>query len=562
LTDCAPPVCPVRQYAEDVTAGRIPAGKWVRLAAARHLRDLADGPARGLRWDADAAAHACEFFRFLRHSKGRWNAQVFDLSPWQSFIVGSIFGWKRLTDETRRYRIAFVEVPRKNGKTTLAAGIGLYLLVADGEAGAEVYCAATKRDQAKLVFADMKAFVRLSPELAELVERNAHSLEIPETRSKAEPLGADADTTDGLNPFVAICDEIHAWKSRDLWDVLLTGMGAREQPLALAITTAGDFSDSIYNELHGDAEQILDGVVADDAVFAYIATPDSEDDWRTPAAWAKANPNLGVSLRESDLAEVIHRAERRPSEQNKVKRLRLNIRTAALDAWLRLDQWDRNGLGFDPAELDGKPAFGGLDLASVSDLASFVLAFPVGMERGEPVYRLKCWFWCPADADDFPAEKLRRRLYPWATAGHVELTAGNVIDHGRVEAELIEATRKYDVRAIAFDPHNCETIAGRVSEATGAKMLRFPQNVGQFNEPARAFERAISGGRLLHNANPVLRWMASNCIVVQNAAGHIMPSRKRSRDKIDGIVAAVMAVGCHMKDGSEGQSVYDERGFD
>lgn len=553
--------CPVRQYADDVVAGRIPAGKWVRLAAARHLADLEGGAARGLWWDAAAAAHAIEFFAFLRHSKGRWNAQRFDLSPWQSFIVGSLFGWKR-ADGTRRFRIAFVEVPRKNGKTTLAAGVGLYLLVCDGEAGAEVYCAATKRDQAKLVFSDMKAFVRLSPELAEVVERNAHSLEIPETRSKAEPLGADADTTDGLNPFVAICDEIHAWKSRDLWDVLLTGMGARDQPLALAITTAGDFSDSIYNELRSDAEQILDGVVADDGVFAYIATPDSEDDWRSPVAWWKANPNLGVSLREADLAEVISRAERRPSEQNKVKRLRLNIRTAALDSWLRLDQWDKGGAPFDLAELEKRPAFGGLDLASTQDLASFVLAFPWGMERGEPVYRLRCWFWCPADSDDYAAEKLRRKLQPWADAGAVEFTTGNSIDLGRIEETVLSVSRECEIKAIAYDPFNAEGTAGRLADAGGLKMLRFPQNVGQFNEPARALERAVAAGRLHHGGNPVLRWCASNAIIVQNAAGHIMPSRKKSRDKIDGIVAATMAVGCHMREGQDGGSVYESRGFD
>jgi phage terminase large subunit-like protein len=471
---------------------------------------------------------------------------------------GKSLSW---ADGTRRFRIAFVEVPRKNGKTTLAAGIGLYLLVADGEAGAEIYCAATKRDQAKLVFADMKAFVRLSPELSAIVERNAHSLEIPEARSKAEPLGADADTTDGLNPFVAICDEIHAWKSRDLWDVLLTGMGAREQPLALAITTAGDFSDSIYNELHGDAEQILEGVVADDAVFAYIATPDNDDDWTSPVAWRKANPNLGISLKESDLEEVIKRAERRPSEQNKIKRLRLNIRTAALDAWLRLDQWDKGGVAFDLKELAGSPAFGGLDVASTSDLASFVLAFPIGLERGEPVYRLRCWFWCPADADGYAAEKLRRRIQPWADAGLVEMTVGNAIDIGRIEATILDASKEYAIQAIAYDPFNCESSAGRLAEA-GLKMLRFPQNVGQFNEPSRALERAVAGVRLLHGGNPVLRWMVSNAIIVQNAAGHIMPSRKRSRDKIDGVVAAVMAVGCQLKDDGEGSSVYDSRGFD
>lgn len=566
MDSCAPP-CPVRQYAEDVLAGRIPAGKWVRLACRRHLDDLAHGAARGLRWDAAAAAHACEFFRFLRHSKGRWNSQVFDLSPWQVFIVGSLFGWKR-SDGTRRFRIAFVEVPRKNGKTTLAAGVGLYLLACDGEAGAEVYCAATKRDQAKLVFSDMKAFVCLSSDLSELVERNAHSLEIPETRSKAEPLGADADTTDGLNPFVAICDEIHAWKSRDLWDVLLTGMGAREQPLALAITTAGDFSESIYNELHNDAEQVVDGSTAPtadtDAIFSYIATPDSDVDWTTPKAWAQANPNLGVSLKESDLAETIQRAQRRPSEQNKVKRLRLNIRTAALDSWLKLDQWDRNGAPFDLAELEGRPAFGALDMASTQDFAAFVLAFPWGLSRGEPVYRLRSWFWLPADADDYSADKLRRKVVGqgWAEAGLVELTAGNAADHYRIEETVLSVAKQCDIRAVAYDPHNGETIAGRLADGGGLKMLRFPQSTGSYNEPARAFERAVAGGRMLHGGNPVLRWMASNCIIVQNAAGHIMPSRKKSRDKIDGVVAAVMAVGCHLKEGKDGESVYDSRGFD
>jgi phage terminase large subunit-like protein len=542
----------------------VPACKWVKLACKRHLADLADAHARGLVWDQDAADHALGFFAFLRHSKGRWNDEPFVLQPWQAFIVASLFGWKR-ADGTRRFRIAFVEVPRKNGKTTLAAGIGLYLLVADGEAGAEVYCAATKRDQAKLVFEDAKAMVARSPELAAIVERYRYSLQIPDARSKMEPLGADANTTDGLNPFAAICDEIHAWKSRDLWDVLLTGMGAREQPLALAITTAGDFSDSIYNVLHNDCEQLLEGVWdagQSDHIFAYVATTDSDDDWRSPVAWAKANPNLGVSLKVSDLAETIRQAERIPSEQNKVKRLRLNIRTAALNSWLRLDQWDKGSAGFDPADLDGKPCFGGLDMASTSDLASLVLAFPWEQVRGDWHYRLKCWFWCPGDSDGAAAEKLRRRLHPWAEAGHVEFTAGNQIDFARIEETAATAATRYDIRAIAYDPFNCEGTAGRLAGSAGLNMLRFPQGVAHFNEPARYFEAAVTSCRLRHNGNPVLRWMASNAVIKENAAGHIMPSRKNSREKIDGIVAAVMAVGAHLKAGDTGTSVYDSQGFD
>ena len=554
--------CPVAAYARAVTAGGVPACKWVRLACKRHLDDLATAHERGLWWDQAGADHAIAFFGFLRHSKGKWNDEPFALSAWQAFIVGSLFGWKR-ADGLRRFRIAFVEVPRKNGKTTLAAGIGLYLFVCDGEAGAEIYSAATKKDQARLVFDDAKAFVGRSPHLAAIVTRWKAHLEIPEARSKFEALGADADSLDGLNPFVAICDEIHAWKSRDLWDVLLTGMGAREQPLALPITTAGDFSDSIYNELHTDVEQVLEGVVNDDEIFGFIATIDAEDDWRDRDAWAKANPNLGVSLREDELATVIKRAERQPSSQNKIKRNRLGIRTAALDAWLRLDLWDKCSTPFDEAELLGKPCYGGLDLANTSDLAAFVLAFPWGMEKGEPIYRLKFWFWCPNETDEPVGEKLRRKLFPWVQSGHVELTDGMGIDQGRIGDVVIEAAGRYELKCLCYDRWNADAMAQRLI-AAGLQAEKFEQNATNYNEPCRAFERAVAGKRLLHNGNPVMRWMASNCLARTNGAGYIMPDRKRSRNKIDGIPAAVMALAGEMRDrfGDSGVSVYETRGVD
>lgn len=558
----ARPGCPVLAYAQGVLSGQVPACKWVRLACQRHIDDLATGHERGLWWDQHAADHAIEFFLFLRHSKSKWNDQPFELSPWQAFIVGNIIGWKRW-DGLRRFRIAFVEVPRKNGKTTLAAGIGLYLFVCDGEAGAEIFSAATKKDQARLVFDDAKAFVAKSPHLAAIITRWKAGLEIPECRSKFEPLGADADSLDGLNPFVAICDEIHAWKSRDLWDVLLTGMGARDQPLALPITTAGDFSESIYNELHTDVEQILEGVVADDQVFGYIATVDPEDDWRDPKAWAKANPNLHVSLKEEDLATVIKRAERQPSSQNKIKRNRLGIRTAALDAWLRLDLWDKCSRPFDEAELLGRECYGGLDIANMSDLAAYVLAFPWGMDKGEPIYRLKCWFWCPNDTDEPVGEKLRRKLFPWVQSGHVELTEVIGIDQGRIGDVVLESATKYQVKDVCYDPWNADAIAQRLLKS-GLNAEKFHQSPKDFNEPCRAFERAIAQGRLFHNGNPVLRWMASNCLARTNGAGYIMPDRKRSRDKIDGIPAAIMAFAGEMRSrfASEGPSVYETRGFD
>jgi phage terminase large subunit-like protein len=570
--DPKPKPCRVSQYVAGVADGSIPACKWVRLACQRHANDLRKsdeqwraGTIPDIWFDQESADHAIDFFAFLKHSKGRWSKARFDLSPWQQFIVGSLFGWRR-ADGTRRFRIAFVEVPRKNGKTTLAAGIGLYLFVCDGEAGAEIYSAATKRDQAKLVFEDAKALVRSCPGLLKRIESYRYSLQIPATRSVFQPLGADGDTLDGLNPFVAICDEIHAWKSRDLWDVLLTGMGAREQPLALAITTAGDFSDSIYNELRTDAEQILEAVgqtdgIKDDAVFAFMATIDAEDDWTDEAAWGKANPNLGVSLKMDELREVIERAKRQPASQNKTKRNRLGIRTQSLNAWLRLDWWDKGSAPFDEAELLGKPCWGGLDLASRNDLNAFALVFPWGETRGRPCYRLKVWIWCPGDAEEYAAQKLRKKLFPWAPK-YITFTDGQTSDYPLIESTILQASKDYDLKAVAFDPWNAESTAQNLS-AAGLQVFKFNQNTRSYNEPSCHFERAVIDGRLFHNGNPVLRWMASNATVAMNGEGLIMPSKRNSRDKIDGIPASVMALGCLLRVPDKDEtSIYETQGFD
>ena len=550
--------CPARRYAEQVLEDRIPAGRWVKFACGRHIDDLSTGGKRGLWFDYKRASHFYSFCSHLRHSKGRWGRQPFKLEPWQHFIGGSLFGWKR-RGGCRRFKIGFVEVPRKNGKTTFAAAIGNYILTCDGEAGAEIYSAATKRDQAKLVFADAKAFISGNQDLAERVQIYKHSLQIPSTRSKFEPLAAEAHSLDGLNPHLVIADEIHAWKDRSVWDVLLTGMGAREQPLALAITTAGDFSDSIYNELHNDAEQILEGVVEDDDFFAYVATIDPGDDWLDERAWAKANPNLGVSLRVEELRSELHRAKRLPASQNKQKRLRLGIRTSDLSAWLPMDCWELGGERFDEAELLGKSCGGGLDLANTQDLAAWAMVFPWGMDRGKPVFRHKIRYWCPEDARDNAAETLRRKLYPWAQAGYVEFTPGSAIDLERITQVILEDVECYKIEAVCYDPWNAEAVAQKLV-AGGLNVQKFVQSAATYNAPAQVLESAILEGRFRHNGNPVFRWNASNCVARRNGNGYLMPDRKRSRDKIDGIPAtleALAAIGAAPE-----SSVYETRGVD
>jgi phage terminase large subunit-like protein len=534
--------CPVKSYADKVVRGKIPACKWVRLACERHIKDLKTARKRGLVWDDKDARFAISFFDLLKHSKGKWGGQSFDLSPWQQFIVGSLFGWKR-KDGTRRFRIAYCEIPRKNGKSTLAAGIGLYLLVADGEPGAEVYSAATKRDQAKLTHSEAKRMVKSSRALSRKVRVYLNNLSIDRTNSKYEPLGADADSLDGLNPSGIICDELHAWKSRDLWDVLDTARGAREQPLTLAITTAGSNPDTICGEIHSFSKQVLDGTAEDDSHFAFICTIDEGDDWTDPKTWAKANPNLGVSISVQYLKEQLPKAKASIAAGNAFKRLYLNIWTRTVDGWLDMDAWNVCGATtFTREELRGKDCFGGLDLASTNDIAAFVLVFPWGLERGKPVWRCLAFFWVPAGGHTNRERRLREILAPWATAGFIKETDGDEIDFGVIESDIIALASEFNMLDLAYDPFNA-TKTSQNLQAEGITVTKFMQNITNYNEPSQLLESTVSEGRFHHGNNPVLRWMASNTASITDGRGYIMPSRKKSLNKIDGIPATVMALG-------------------
>ena len=528
--------CPVKAYALQIISGTLPACKWVRLACERHLSDLEHGHERGLVWDQAAANRAIKFYSFLRHSKGS-NAP-FVLSDWQAFIVGCLHGWKR-TNGSRRFREAWVEVPRKNGKTTMAAGEGLYMLAADGEPGAEVYSAATKRDQAKLSHDEAKRMVRKSPALAKRITARRDNLSIERTDSKYEPLGADADTADGLNPSGLILDEIHAWKGREFWDVLDTAMGARRQPLKFCITTAAADTreETVYEEAHSYAKNVLLGTFPNDSQFAVIYTIDEADDWRDESVWAKANPNIGISVSLEYLRDKYEKAKHAPASINAFKRLYLNVRTKSADGWLPMELWDKcAALPFDESELLGRECYGGLDLANSSDLAAFALVFP-----WEDGYRLLCWFWCPDEPRDTRGKKLREALVPWIEADLIEATEGNEIDLKRIEERIKELQNVYNIRQIAFDPFNATATAQNLAHES-FEMVKFLQNIRSYNEPARLLESLVRTGRLWHNANNVLTWMAGNVTIKTDGIGNIMPDRKKSANKIDGIPATIMAL--------------------
>jgi phage terminase large subunit-like protein len=547
------------QYVHDVLAGGVPACRWVKLACERYNHDLETGEGRGLYFDAQAATMAIAFFSLLKHSKGEWAGRPMILEPWQQFILWNLFGWKRTADGLRRFRTSYLEVARKNGKTTLAAGIGLFLLLADGEPGAEIYSAATKRDQARLSHGEATRMAKASPQVRREVRIFKDNIHIPDTASKFEPLGADADTMDGLNVHGAIVDEVHAHKNRDVWDLLETATGSRRQPLMFAITTAGFDRQSLCYQQHEYTQKILDGIVEDDSWFGMIFTIDEGDDWDDERVWIKANPNLNVSKKVNDLRLMAKRAREMPSQLNAFLRLHLDVWTQAETKWMNLDHWDACGIAVNADGLRGRKCYGGLDLSSTIDITALLWVFPPEVD-GE-LYQVLCRFYIPEDAMH---ERSRRDRVPydvWVRQGFVTATPGNVIDYEYIMAQVDEDMQTFDVQEIAFDRWGASRIQTQLMELGGEELLvKFGQGFASMSPPMKELETLILGHKLAHGNNPVLNWMADNLVARTDPAGNIKPDKEKSAEKIDGVVALIMALDRALRH-QEHKSVYEERGI-
>lgn len=556
-----PPSQRARDYIAGVLDGSIVVGRYVRLAVERHVRDLEHGHERGLWFDEKRAERSLRLYQFLRHSKGKWAGKPLELSGWQAFILWSVFGWKR-ADGTRRFRTAYVEVARKNGKSTFSAGVGIELLLCDGEAGAEVYTAATKKDQARIVHGEATRMVKASPALRQRIRVGRDNLCVEGSDSKFEPLGADGDTLDGLNVSGAIIDELHAHKSRLVWDVIETATGARTQPLIWAITTAGHDQQSICWEIRDYCVKALEGTFgaeACDATFAYIATIDKDDDWTDERCWIKANPNLGVSVELDEMREKCGKAKLVPGARNAFLRLRLNRWTEQENLWLDLDKWDVLGEPFDPATLKGRRCFGGLDLASKIDLTCFSLIFPP--DDGDAYWRVLPQFWIP---DETAHERERQDRVPyadWIERGLIVTTPGGATDYSFVETAVIDAVANYKLIDVGYDGWNASQTAN-VLQAKGVTCWEFRQGYASLTEPSKELERLIVAKLLRHGGHPVLRWNAQCVAVKEDENGNIRPvkPKKKSGKRIDGIVASIMALGRAIVAAKERQSCYDTRG--
>lgn len=527
-----------------------------RLAQDRNARDHAEGAERGLWYDQQAADDVVWFFSQLAHYKGEWAGQPFLLEPWQVHdIIEPLFGWKR-ADGTRRFREAHIELPRKNGKSALLGGIGLYMVGGDKEPGAEVYSAATKRDQAKIVWTASKTMIEKSPVLREHFRTNKLNINVPRLNAKYEPLGADADTMDGLDPHAALIDELHAHKTRDTYDVLKTAFGGRRQPLLISITTAGVYRpESIGWEQHDHAVKVLEGAIEDDEFFAYITNAEPEDDWTDPAVWARANPNLGISPKYDYIRAQCEKAKQTPGFVNTFLRLHLNIWTASVSRWLSMAQWAKGNIESDPNALLGQPCYAGLDLSSTKDTTALALMFPDGNGKID----ILMWFWIPADNI---IERERRDRVPysaWVRDGYIAETPGNRVDYAFIRATLKDLADKYDIQEVSYDPWNASQLVTWLM-ADGFTMIPMRQGFVSMNAPAKEFESLVAAGNLAHGGNPVLRWQASNVSTVTDDAGNIKPSKKASTEKIDGIVAGIMALDRIIRH-QDDTSVYEERGL-
>jgi phage terminase large subunit-like protein len=536
---------PVGAYAWDVLKGKHLACRYIRLACERHFRDLATGKKRGLMFSPDHARYAIDFFRrYLRHSKAEWAGKHVLLEPWQEFAVGSVFGWYT-RDGTRRFRTAYEEVARKNGKSLIAAGIGIYGLVADREPGAEVYAAATARHQARIIFTEAQRMVRSSPDLSRMVKVFKLNISVDQTASKFEPLSADDRTLDGLNPHLILVDELHKHRTRAVLDVLDTAVGARRQALLWIITTAGDDNpESVYAQERKYAVQVLENAVADDSYFAAIYTLDPEDAWNDPKVWVKANPNLGVSVKLSDLKRQALKAERSPAAATAFKRLRLNLRVSDATRAIDMDVWRRNSGGvFDPASLAGRHFHGGLDLSSRVDLSAWVKLFPP--EGEERRWRVVSRFWMPADTVQEKSDRDQIQYQRWIDAGLIEITEGNIIDHAEIEAAVLEDCRQFSALSVAYDPWNASQLASSLANA-GAPMFEFRQGLRSYTAPSKELEAMLLSDRLDHGDNDVLTWMASNLHMQIDKNDNRMPTKRHSTGRIDGMSALIMCIGRSM----------------
>lgn len=529
----------VTKYAKEVVAGNITANELVILACKRHLNDLKKSKTKAFpyKFDVDLANRYLDFFDLLKHSKGELAGQPIHLELWQCFRIGSVFGWIHKETGLRRFFEAYHQVPRKNGKSTEAAGVGVELLTIDGEQGAEVYSAATKKDQARIIFDEAKRMVNASSHIKRHINIYQTNMSMPMSNSKFEPLSSDANSLDGLNIHGGIIDELHAHKTRDVYDVLVTATGARKQPLIWIVTTAGFNTNGICYEKYEYSVKVLKGVIEDDRFFCYIAQADENDDPFDENTWIKANPNIGVSCSLEDLRTKAKQAKEIPAALTNFMVKHLNMWVNAETAWMNMQKYkecEEANSDFDISQLEGERCFCGVDLSATTDITSVNLEFP--LHDGRYAWINHCFL-----PEDGILEKERRdkvQYTAWAREGYITLTPGPTIDYEWIQSYIMEMSKKYQIQEIDYDPWNSTQFANNLMNE-GFECVEIRQGFKTLSEPIKDVEKLILEKRLITFNNPVLRFAISNAVPSLDPAGNIKLDKSKASKRIDPIIAGV-----------------------
>lgn len=491
--------------------------------------------------------------KFCCHTKGEYAGHPFLLEDWQKDIIGGIFGAEDASG-FRQVRTAMLGIPRKNGKSTLGAALALYLLIGDGEAGAEVYSAAADRDQARIVFGMAAEMVRAGP-LSKVAKARRNWIEVPSRGSIYRALSADAPTKHGLNPHAIIFDELHAQPNRELWDVLTSGQAARRQPLTLAITTAGFDRETICYEQYDYGRKVEAGIVDDPSFYFRWWGPPEGGQWDDPETWATANPNFGVSVSPGFLESEAKKAKHQPARQNAFRRLYLNEWTQSETRWLDLGAWDATAGMVDEDSLAGRRCFGGLDLSTTTDLTALCWDFPADDGSHTAIWR----FWLPEDRLADLDKRTAGLGSVWVRDGWLEVTPGNVLDYSAVTAQIDRDAQRFQVDRLSFDRWGSAVFAQMLKD-DGMEVAQMGQGFASMSAPTKELERLVLDRKYIHGGNPVMRWMVDNVVVRQDPAGNLKPDKERSTEKIDGVVAAVMALDAAARNPVR-TSVYETRGL-
>lgn len=507
-------------------------------------------------FDPQAARRVVVFFeRELVHYQGPRAHMPFILERWQKKLLRRLFGWKHRETHLRKYKTLYLEIPRKNGKSALASGLGLYLLDADKEAGAQVVSAAADTEQAAIVFNTAKEMVAANPKLSGRINSYRRSMSVYQTASTYRVISGDSKRKHGGNLSGIIVDEVHEQPNRELIDVLVTSTAYRSQPMTILLTTAGYDKNSICWEYHDYATCIKDGTKSDPSFLGVIFAADAEDDWKDPKVWAKANPNLGVTVRMDYLEQECRKAKSIPAYENTFKRLHLNIWTEQDTRWMPIDLWDSCTRDYREEELHGRECYGGLDLSSTTDIAAFALVFPLPNGRRRSLE----WYWIPENSVARRVKQDRTKYDEWVRRKFIKVTEGAVCDYDVVRSDIVRLATIFDIKEIAIDRWNATQLATQLM-GENLEVSFCGQGYSSLSPPTKELSALILAEKLEHQRNEVTRWMVKNVAVETDAAGNIKPSKRKSKEKIDGVVAIIMGLSRVIVAQNE-ESAYADRGL-